>query len=417
MTKQTLAVWWMSLSAGCVFMAAGALAQDANRSQPAPDRSQPAQDTDHWLFSLTVAAHYDDNRDALKDNPQSDLDLIVRPRATLLYNLDQTFLRLFYEPSYTWRSDPRSVADGNPQNREEWYQSAGLTVTRQFSPLVGFKAGDIFAYTDDPSVTEGGVAQRQNNTYLGNRLYGSLDVTPSRVTYGRLDASYSLKRYKDKAVSDNWDEDVVDSVLEAGHTVAQGMNAFGQLGVSIYQNASTNMDRGSKAYTFAGGLEKTFTPDFTGRITAGYQEAVYDDSGIGSKGGWLARLETTLGGSTPTRLRLLAEHGFYMPYVLPYSIQEMSTFRAAVDHDVTRDLMLSVSGQYTDSFYPAEASTSSHVDLAGGHDRMTDVGLNATYRINRNFSCGAGYRYQSWDSDVRESYSHNMIDLSFTGQL
>ena len=417
--KKTLVVWWMSFSVGCACGAANALAQAGDRKMTTPenDRNLPAPEKDPWQLSLTAAAHYDDNRDAIKSNAVSNLDLILRPRAALMYNLDATFLSLFYEPSYTWHSNPRTIEDGNPQHREEWFQLAGIDVARQISPLVGIKVGDAFAYTDDPNITEGGVAVRQNDTYIGNRAYGSIDLTPSRATYVRLDGAYSLKRYDEQVIADDQNEDVIESFATAGYTLVPGMSAFGQFGCEMFDNANTNWDRGATAYTFAGGLEKVFNPDFSGRITAGYQQADYSDSILGSKNGWLTRLEGTLGGSCSTRLRLLAEHGYYMPYVRPYSIQEMLTFRATVDHDVTRDLMLSVFGQYTDSDYPSEQSPTENLDLPGGHDRMTDIGLSATYRITRSFSCRAGYRFQNWDSDVRESYSHNMIDVSITGQL
>jgi len=67
--KKKLVVWWMSLSVGCACGAANALDQEADRSQPAPevDRTIPAPEKDRWILSLTAAAHYDDNRDAVEN--------------------------------------------------------------------------------------------------------------------------------------------------------------------------------------------------------------------------------------------------------------------------------------------------------------------------------------------------------------
>lgn len=386
-------------------------------AQVIDDRILPAQEKDRWLLSLTAGAHYDDNRDAIKSNAVSNLDLILRPRAALMYNLDETFLKLFYEPSLTWHSNPRTLPDPNPQHNEELFQAAGLDVARQISPLLGVKFGDVVSYTDDPDITVGGVAVRQNDTYLGNRAHASLDLTPTRATFARVDGEYSLKRYTEKVVADDQNEDLIESFATAGYTLVPGLNAFGQLGCSIFDNASTNWDRGATVFSYAGGVEKIFNPDFSGKIILGYQQADYSDTTLGSKDGWMQQIEGVFGGSCTTRLRLMAEHGLYMPYVRPYSMQEMLTFRATVEHDFTRDLILTVFGQYTDSDYPSEHSPSENLDLPGGHDRMTDLGVTAIYRINRYFSCGAGYRFQNWDSEVRESYSHNIIDISITGQL
>ncbi len=409
--KKSLIVCVLSMVVGCAYGAANAVPQDGDRNLPVPGK-------DPWLLSLTAAAHYDDNRDGFKTNAVGNLDLILRPRAALLYNLDETFLSMFYEPAYTWHSNPRTIEEGNPQKRAEWFQVVGLDIARQINPLVGFKAGDVFAYTDSPEITQGGVAVRDNNSYVGNRVYGSADLTPSRVTYARLDGMYSLKRYTEPLIAETQNEDLLDSAATAGYMLVPGMNAFGQLGYSMFDNSYTNWNRGSTVFTYAGGLEKVFNPNFSGKLTAGYQQAEYADSSIGaSKDGWMTRIEGTLGGAGLTRLRLLIEHGFYMPYVQPYSIQEMLTFRAAVEHDVTRDLVLSVFGQYTDSTYPAEQTPVNSVDLPGGADRMTDMGVRANYRITRYFSCAVGYGFQNWDSEVRESYSHNMFDLSITGQL
>jgi hypothetical protein len=93
--------------------------------------------------------------------------------------------------------------------------------------------------------------------------------------------------------------------------------------------------------------------------------------------------------------------------VRPYSLQLLTSVQGSIEHDVLPErLTVSLRGQYSNGDYDEEG------DLPAGTDTLTLVGLNADYRINKNWSVGAGYTYENWDSDVRESFDRNYVDLN-----
>jgi hypothetical protein len=73
---------------------------------------------------------------------------------------------------------------------------------------------------------------------------------------------------------------------------------------------------------------------------------------------------------------------------------------------------MTLRGQYSNGEYDEEAE-----DLPGGSDELLTAGLSANYRISRTWSVGAGYTYETWDSDVRESFDRNYLDASVTAQF
>ena len=146
---------------------------------------------------------------------------------------------------------------------------------------------------------------------------------------------------------------------------------------------------------------------------AGYQHGEYDDSslkGIDTPNG---SAELTLRAASVTRFRIAGSYGLYAPYVRPYSIQKQTAISGAIDHDLLPNrLTVSLNAQCGRGEYKSEGAGS-----PGGNDDMLSVGVNASYRINRTWSTDAGYSYENWDSDVRESFDRNLVSFSVKAQM
>ena len=126
-----------------------------------------------------------------------------------------------------------------------------------------------------------------------------------------------------------------------------------------------------------------------------------------------ARGNVTLRGSSDTRFRLGAIYGLASPSVRPYSLQKTTSFIGSVEHDLLpKRLTVNAHAQYTEGKYVAETDT-----LRGGKDKMTAVGAGVSYWINRNFSVNANYNFEHWNSDVRESFDRNTVDVGVMAKL
>ena len=126
-----------------------------------------------------------------------------------------------------------------------------------------------------------------------------------------------------------------------------------------------------------------------------------------------AVVSVTMRGASATRFRVGASYGLYAPYVRPYSIQTLTAFNAAVDHDVLDNrLTVTLAGQYGRGHYKSEGAT-----LPGGNDDMVMGTLGATYKVNRTWSVNAGVSVENWDSDVRESFTRNSVNAGVRAEL
>ncbi len=392
---------WMKVCVAAVLFAAAAWSLEA------------AEGAKPWGLSLSAGAQFDDNRDGTETDKESNLDLILSPRAEWRYALERTLFDLFYAPTFKWRSNPREIADGDPQNDTELYHAVGAAFDHRLADRAWIKLGNTWAKTDDPEITAGGLTIRRNSDHWYNQAYAEagLDVTPKVATV--LNGRYNLKRYDDEVESQFQDEDVIEAQAAVKYAMGMGARFSASAGYSDFQNDHPTIDRGSQVMTYGLGLEKTFNPDLIAGVSAGYQSAEYDDDRLETDDTVFGKADVVIGAASPTRLRVGGLYGYFAPYVRPYSIQKLTSVSAAVEHDVTAKLLVSVSGRYSDGDYPAEPVNG----LAGGHDKLMEAGLKGVFKLNRNLSFDLGYTYQTWDSDVREDFDRNVVSAAVRAQM
>ena len=368
--------------------------------------------TDPWSLSATVGSQYTDNRDGTKANKESNVDVTAAPRLDLRIRGERSLLNLFIEPGVKWHSNPRTVQEGDPQNETDLYGAGGVDLGYYFSPRTMIKLGDTLTYADDPEITERGASVRRSDNHWLNTVYGNLGVEVSEKTDLTINGRDSIKRYTDNVVAQDQDEDVVDTDANLKYLTGMGVSVFGTVGYSDFSNRSTERDRGSQVLTYGVGLEKMFNPDFVATVRGGYQTAKYDDRTLDDVDTGNARADVVLRGASSTRFRAGASYGFSSPNVRPYSLQTLSAVFGSVEHDVLANLTVALRGQYADGDYKRESAT-----LPGGHDKLTTVGVDGNYRFNRHLALRLGYTYENWDSDVRESFDRNTVDVALKADL
>ncbi len=363
--------------------------------------------SDPWSISTGVGVQYTDNRDGVANDKESNFDVNGEVRGDLRWrDGERTLLNLFLAPSVKWHSNPRSTEEGNPQNDQELYGVAGVDFKHMVTPRVNVDMADTVTYTDDPDITVGGTSVRQSANYWLNAAKVGLttEVVPKVGTY--VMGESVIKRYTEGDVADEQDEDTLKGEAYLKYLMGAGVNLFGMVGITDFSNESKVRERGFLVMTYALGAEKVFSPDLTGKVMGGYQTAEYDESDMDSQDTVYGSAEVTLRAASPTRIRLGTMYGFFAPYVRPYSVQKLTSVWGAVDHDVTARLTVTLQGQYSDGDYDEEGE-----DLPGGSDTLGTGTLRGNFKVNRMWSLTGAYTYENWDSDVRESFDRNTVDL------
>lgn len=383
-----------------------------------------ADEQNPWKLSLTIKGANSDNRDATKSDKENNFDTIVEPRVEASLDMGNTKLDFYYAPYLIWRSNPR-----DDQNDVELYHGLSVGVDHKVSARVALLARELFEYTDDPKVTEGGTTVRENASYMLNRVTagGIFGLAPK--TSAVLNGDHSLKRYDKSAMADYADEDRYGADLSLKYAVTPDMNATVEAGYSAAM--FEGIERDSAVQTYGVGVEKTFNPNLYGTVVVGYQNASMDNAKEDSVGSPTVAARVTCSPATPaTRLTLSGSYSLEPPDLAPYSIQERTKLQVAVEHDINA-LTLGAAATYANGKYDEDsvvedmaqttsaqaAGAGTAAVFTGGDDTLMDAALSATYKINRNLSVGVAYEYEDWDSDVRESFSRNVVSVSVRGQL
>ncbi len=379
----------------------------------AQDQDLGAPTDGPWLFSARLGGEYSDNRDGVENNKESNFDIYVEPRVDYRFrDGNRTILDLSVLPMVKWHSNLRDNSQGNSQNDAEVFGTAMAELMHQLTPRLLLSIGDAITYNDDPEISNGGGNVRSSNSHIWNNAHAGLDYDLTEKLAGGVKASYALKRYTESAVADIEDEDIFEGEANLKYKMGSGYKLIGTAGASQFKNESIVYNRGSTVLAAGAGLEKTFTPDLIGKVMGGYQHATYEDDAFDSIDTPNGSAELTMRAASATRFRVGASYGFYAPYVRPYSIQTMTAVNAGVDHDVlSKRLTVSLNGQYSNGHYKEENAA------PGGDDTLMMAGVRADYRLNRNWSLNGGYTLENWDSDVRESFTRNLVDCGVRVQL
>jgi len=372
---------------------------------------------DPWSLSAMLGSQFSDNRDGTADGKESNVDVSLTPRVDLRWrDGDRSLLDLFVMPSIKWHSNPRSEDTGNPQNDSELFGAVGVDGMHHFTPRVALKAGDGLSYNDDPEISQGGASVRQSASHWLNDAHAEVAVEITEKVGASLTGSSLTKRYTDNAVADNQDEDTYNAETALKYMTGSGCALFGMIGYSDFNAQSSGAgarNRGSSVMSYGVGLERLFSPDVSGKVSGGYQTAEYDDDTVDGTETWNGNAEMTFRAASQTRFRVGGSYGYYSPNVRPYSIQTLKAVSGAVDHDVLSErLTVTLRGQYSEGEYQAEGA-----DLPGGVDKLTTVGLSGRYWMNRNWAVQAGYTYENWDSELRDSFDRNLVDVGVTARL
>lgn len=360
-----------------------------------------------WAASVSAGASYNDNRDGTDGNKENNVDLFIQPRVDFIYRGEQTTLDLFYSPNLSWRSNPREDNENSPQNDMDIYHALGAILVHKFSERLNVRVSDNFYTTDDPQVDQNGVTVREDMSYLYNAALADVNMQLAENASATIGGGTALKRYDDNDVAANEDEDVTSLNGIFRYLMGSGYSVLAGVDHNIFDNSSTNLDRGSQVTTYAVGIEKYFLPTLSAIIKGGVQTIDYDSNTISSDTGGYGSAELRLTEGL-TRFTVNAIYGYYGPLVRPYSSQIRTVYGAKVERDLSAALTLVLEGQYCLGEYDEERLEDG-TTLPGGDDKMFLGIIKGTYKMSQRVSFDLGYQFEDWNSDVRESFTRNMV--------
>lgn len=358
-------------------------------------------------FSVRLEGSYDDNRDGVESDKESNFDTRLQPRAAFAYDVGQTAAGIYYMPSMLLRSNAR-----DDQNDSEVYHELGVSLRHELAPAVLFKFSNLFSLTDDPQVSEAGVAVRANATHTRNVLNLGLDVGVDPVTELAIGGRGEIKRYQ-KSVWRNYDEDMLGASLALRREMGMQMRGMISTRYNKSEYGGAN-DRGAE-YIFGGvGLERIFNPNLSADFNVGWNTANYNDVS-GSKGLPAGDARVIVSPSPDTALTLAVKYQLTDSDWLAFSTQERTSFSAALDHRLTPQLSSGVTVMYANGEYKSRTALVENV--AGGSDDMTAVRANAVFNATPNIDLEVGYQFENWDSDIRDSFTRNQVMLAVRARM
>ncbi len=373
----------------------------------AQDESQAPSAVRPVVFSAEVVVESTDNRDSLEANKESNIDTYVNPRVDIVHHGARTWMDFYYVPRFRYRSDPSDF-----QNDTEWMHDLGMLLQHNASDRLRLRLDEKYDFTDDPSVEEGGITIRGDQSYFLNRATVGVNYDVLEASNLDVAGTHRIKRYDEQVVADFADEDELGVVATARHQMTATMRLMGILQYSEY--GYETFDRLSRDFSttiVAGGLEYLISETAVAALAAGWQTRDYDDAGLGVEGMPYAKASlSTTGGRTRISGEVL--HGLRDSDVFPFASQEYTDIRAQVACDITGKLKLHGGATYRLSSYdedqtPGGTVPGDFVKQRSGDEITTVIDAALSYDVADNMTVLVGQRFEDVDSDVGQSYTKN----------
>lgn len=360
-----------------------------------------------WQVSTRMGGVYTDNRDATSSNKQSNLDGIVEPRVDYRYqDADRTSAKITLLPVMKWHSNPRTAAEGSAQNDQDLFGAVELELMHRPTPTITLNAADTVSYNDDPQIADGGETVRQSESYVRNTAQASVDAAQLSGLGTELDIKSETTRYRDDNVAQESDSDLLSGGISPYYGWGSGWTVFGLAEVSEFNHAKAATTEGYSLVMFDAGVNRTFNPVLFAKVMGGYQTIQYNDSDLASENMLNGHAELVFQDAS-MRFNLGAGYEFLPPSDSAYSSQKATTLSGAFDYVVVPDrITVGFESHYMESRYATEGVES------GGTEKMNRIGTHCTYYWTPQWSLIGGYYFENWDSDVRDSYHRNLVEIS-----
>jgi hypothetical protein len=392
-------------------MVQGAHSQEPDPNVSVADRPRPDFDplgirAGGFLIypSTTVAASYDDNVFATKDDTKDDFIFNFLPGFLIRSNFPRHAI------SFAAEADIARYVTETDENYEDFGAAfdGRLDITRNNRLTGGINFAREHDDRDDPE--DPGVDETDKPVKFyeyGADLGFQQDF--NRLNFGLL-GTFERQDYEEQDPDDDEDErdrNLYGGRLRTGYFISPRINAFLQGTYRREQrDASNKSGRDNNVYSAGVGTEIDFTGLLFGEVFAGWSLQEFDESEFDSENGFTYGVNLTWNPTRLTSVRLDGTGGFEPSSVGSSRLESDVGLR--VDHELLRNLLIGGAIVYSrDDFQDTDRT-----------DNRIDVGPNLTYFVNRNFSVGAEYTFTTRQSDESDrEFDRNVVTLRVTAQL
>jgi hypothetical protein len=361
---------------------------------------------DIFRFSVDMSSSFTDNRDSLT-NGESTVDFVVTPCAAVGLSGRRGQLNLSYAPPLRYRTNP-----GDYQDSFDVQQALALSGELRVTPELRLRASENAYYTDDPAVDTSRGSIRGNRSYILNYFESGANWTFFRRSNLDIYARHMIKKYDDKVVGANSDEDGLEGGLAVWRQLTKtiGIQAITKLTAHQF-NEQGAVDRDTDILLCSLRAEESFTRALRGAVAFGGQQVNYKDASLDSKLGGYGAVELN-GDILPVlKLNAVYTHGLSESDVQPYASQAFDELNARVAYSA-HSVTLGVSCAYRLSRYDAQAAPEAAGRQAGGDEKTLSAGADAAMKIGPASSIKLAQLYSDVNSDVGYSFTKNTTRLS-----
>lgn len=387
--------WAIPSAASLVLMLCSAQAREGSR---------------FWQIQNRVRLEWDDNVHQENSNKDSSFKIIEEAEFHVNLALDNTFVSIRYKPSFVWW-------ENRPGDSTDLHHAVDLVFNQRFSPRLSLNIKDSFRYQERPELIERGTLVQEKSNYYHNDVVSALEIGISPETRMELTGRYVLLAYDDNALSDREDFDL----YVAGATLEQQvMPSTAVRGEVRYENADYQDDARDSDSILAGvGAEQTFSPNLLASARAGWQHKELNQAADSSLDSPYADGSLTFLPSPATRLTVGAGYSLYEANVFPFANQERVRLYAGLAQEVTARVGWFTTVSFTHGDYSVSEATTDPTEApsADGTEDIVQLGTRVTYRINRSNWLEAGWQLISVNSDLREDYDRNRVNIGWKTQI
>lgn len=362
----------------------------------------------HLEFTVSGWARYMDNRDS---NPEKEdnTDLGVSPEISWLQLGRRSYMELSYLLTYRWRENP-----SDSQNEDEWFHRLSLAVSRDSSSRLSWRAGDTFAYTDDPAVDAASGRERPDASYFYNDLRLGAAYEVARTMVFDLGGGMINKRYDEDEVADTLDRDEfsVKALLRKQVLADLTVHALYNWKSWDYADKESDFSRDfGSHYTGVGG-QYNLSSSMVLELNGGVQVTDYDDDDI-----FEDSTNPFVNASLSDQLLPLLDYRLETGYdvdnadIFPYSGEETVRFYGRVGWQLAQSVSTGADIEYKMiSFDAADPSDATSETFDGGDEDRIYASAFMTYYY-RNLALTLKQSYEERDSDLNSSFEKNETQL------
>jgi outer membrane scaffolding protein for murein synthesis (MipA/OmpV family) len=376
--------------------------------------AQAAESGRPWQGSVGISATYSDNRDGVSTNRNGSLSMQGQCSAGYLFQSgDRTQLKITATPSVKWRGDADRETEGSDGEPFGYFGGLDLDISHAFSPLITLTAGDSVLYTDEGDMLEQGGMVRHASSLFNNSAKVGTMVMLSQSVAATLSANSGLTRYEDNYLARLLNSDTYSGNGGLAWDLGSGYAIAGRVGTTRLKGVGTNSRFGSTTFTYGAGIDKALASDMNVKTFCSYQVMEFEYADLDPSAQWGGGAELSASSSMRTRWSLKADYGLSLPNVGGYSGSKRLSAGGTLEHDILVDRWsMGLHGEVSDSRYQGESETA-----PAGSDQKVAAGVSCDYMIDRTWSVRCRYTREDWRSDLRDSFTRNVIDAGISASF